>query len=107
MISDNAKTFKSEETRAFLRDRRVSWDFIIPKAPWMGGIWERLVRSAKRCLRKVLRNACLTHKELETVLIEVEATINNRPVTYIDTDNITEVSLYLSRNVKLNCIRDE
>ena len=90
MISDNAKTFKSEETRAFLRDRRVSWDYITPKAPWMGGMWERLVRSTKRCLRKVLRNACLTYEELETVLIEIEATINNRPITYIDTDDNAE-----------------
>ena len=53
-------------------------------------MWEKLVRSPKRCMRKVLRNACLRYEELETVLIEIEATINNRPITYIDTDGITE-----------------
>ena len=72
IISDNAKAFQSEETKTFLRDRRVSWDFITPKAPWMGGLWERMVRSTKRCLRKVLRNARLNYEELETVLIEIE-----------------------------------
>ena len=36
VISDNAKTFKSEETRQFLRDHGIKWTFILPSAPWTG-----------------------------------------------------------------------
>ena len=53
IISDNAKTFKAEETTNFLRDPRVNWKFIMPRAPWQGGVYERMVRSTKRCLKKV------------------------------------------------------
>ena len=49
-----------------------------------------MVRSTKRCLRKVLGRALLTYEELETVLIEAEGVINDRPITYIDTDSTEE-----------------
>ena len=39
---------------------------------------------------KGVGDACLTYEELEPVLVEIEATINNRSITYIDTDGIAE-----------------
>ncbi|KRZ08844.1 hypothetical protein T11_16808 [Trichinella zimbabwensis] len=55
-------------------------------APWMGGYWERLIRSMKTSLKKVLQNSMLDEKELRTVISEVEARMNSRPLTYL-TDN--------------------
>ena len=40
-----------------------------------------MVRSVKRCLRKTLGNARLTLDERNTVLVEVEGTLNARPLT--------------------------
>ena len=91
VISDNAKTFKAEETKRFLSDRGISWKFNLPRAPWTGGIFERMIKSTKRCLKKVIRNSSLTYDELETVLIEAENIINNRPLSYIDTDTTEEI----------------
>ena len=92
IVSDNAKTFKAAEkaiTRLFndrkvksaLQTKRVTWRFNLERAPWWGGFFERMVRSVKRCLRKVLGNAKLTVEELSTVLVEIEGTLNARPLT--------------------------
>ncbi|KAL9967410.1 hypothetical protein ACROYT_G025628 [Oculina patagonica] len=61
---------------------RIDWKFNLEKTPWWGGFYERLIGTAKRCLRKVLGNAKLNASELLTVLTEVEATMNSRPLTY-------------------------
>lgn len=103
LISDNAKTFRaaepevkrivrSEEVKQYLTNNLVTWRFIAEKAPWWGGFWERLVRSVKRCLKKTIGRSSLTFEELRTLIVEIETTINNRPLTYIydDTDGVTQ-----------------
>ncbi|XP_046854266.1 uncharacterized protein LOC124447403 [Xenia sp. Carnegie-2017] len=93
MVSDNAKTFKAtvktlenlyknERMQGYLGNNRIEWKFNLERAPWWGGFFERMVRSVKRCLKKVLGNARLTFDELLTILVEVEATLNSRPLTY-------------------------
>ncbi|KRX69693.1 hypothetical protein T06_16732 [Trichinella sp. T6] len=51
-----------------LAGQRIQWKFIPPRAPWMGGYWERLIRTMKESLRKVLGQALLDEEELRTVL---------------------------------------
>lgn len=67
---------------SFLATNRIKWKFIVPAAPWWGGWWERLIRSVKSALRKVLGKTSLSAEELTTLLTEVEAVINSRPLTY-------------------------
>ena len=64
------------------------------RAPWLGGFWERLVRSVKRCLKKSVGRSLLTFEELRTLVVEIEATLNNRPLTYIydDEEGLTHSS---------------
>ena len=111
IMSDNARTFiscskkieklvHSEEVHQCLTNKHVcKLNFIVEKAPWWGVYWERLVRSVKHCLRKVVRRSTLTFDEMSTVLVEVEATLNNRPLTYVH-DNI-EGLLYVLTPVDL------
>lgn len=58
--------------------------------PWWGGIFERLVRSTKRCLRKVIGQARFSWDELSTAVIEAEAVINSQPLSYISADDFDE-----------------
>ena len=101
IISDNAKTFKAADkilsklfsyprVKKFLASKRIDWRFNVDRAPWWGGFFERLIQNTKRCLRKTLRNAKLNYDELHTVLVEVEGTLNSRPLTYVSSDDPEE-----------------
>lgn len=101
IVSDNGKTFVAadKEIRAiinhpdvqeYLTGLRVKWVFNLPRAPWWGGVFERLIKSVKRCLRKTLGQAKLSYDELSTALTEVEAVINSRPLSYVCSDDIEQ-----------------
>ena len=82
----------------------IEWKFNLERAPWWGGFFERMVGCVKRCLRKVLGNARLTFDELFTVLVEVEGTLNSRPITYeydeTSEEVLTPFHLLFGRRVK-------
>ena len=65
------------------------------RASWWGGFWERLIRSVKRSLKKSIGRSSLTYEQLNTLIVEVEAIINARPLTYI-ADDQDGISGYLS-----------
>lgn len=101
MISDNGKTFKSAaklikqvlespESRKYFSQLRIDWQFNLERAPWWGGIFERMIKSAKRCLKKSVGKNCLSHDELLTLVTEVEAVLNSRPLTYVSCEDIEE-----------------
>ncbi|XP_068739401.1 uncharacterized protein [Montipora capricornis] len=101
IASDNFKSFKpaagklealfgAPEVESFFSERRNEWRFNLAKAPFWEGFFERMVKSTKRCLKKQLGNAKLTFEESITVLIEKEAILNWRPLTYIYAENTEE-----------------
>ena len=83
IVSDNGKTFKDSRVRAYCQSDGTKWRFNVEAAPWWGGFFERLVKSVKLSLKKCLCNARLNYDELSTILVEVEAVLNSRPLTYV------------------------
>ncbi|XP_062541392.1 uncharacterized protein LOC134209419 [Armigeres subalbatus] len=80
-----ASTFTNSKTR---------WCFNPPSAPHMGGSWERMVRSVKTAMSTIADHPHHPSDEvLETVLLEAEAIINSRPLTYIPLESPEQESL--------------
>lgn len=68
---------KVEKVSAIMK---ISWKFNPPSAAWWGGFWERLIRSVKDILKRVVGKACLNYEEMSTILCETENIINSRPL---------------------------
>lgn len=66
--------------------RGIKWRFIPPGAPFMGGAWERMVRSVKTALAATLHERHPMEEVLTTLLAEVELTVNSRPLTHVSVD---------------------
>ncbi|XP_055585295.1 uncharacterized protein LOC129738138 [Uranotaenia lowii] len=59
----------------------ISWHFNPPSAPHFGGLWEAAVRSAKQHILKVVGEHPVTVEDYTTLLVQVEACLNSRPLT--------------------------
>lgn len=70
----------------FLSNREIQWHFNPPASPHFGGLWEAAVKSTKGHLRHILRNTALTYEELSTVLCQIEACLNSRPLAPLTDD---------------------
>ena len=64
----------------FCSAQSITWKFIPEHAPHFGGLWEAAVKSAKLHLRKAVGKNKLTFEEYSTVLTQVEACLNSRPL---------------------------
>ena len=97
IVSDNAAVFKAtanwirkirkdEVLQNHLATQEIRWKFNLAKSPWCGGMYERLIREIKKTLYKTLGKTHLSFVQLEAVVIDIERHLNNRPLTYVESD---------------------
>ena len=97
LLSDNGSTFlaaaeelkmllTSTELAEALAHKGVEWKFIPKRAPWFGGFWEPLIGLTKSTLKKTLGRTHATLESLQTIIVEVEALLNDHPLTYASSD---------------------
>ena len=67
----------------YLLQQEVRWIFNSPAASHHGGIWERCIRTTRRILNVLLNEQALNDEGLLTLMCELEAVINGRPITKV------------------------
>ncbi|GBM80034.1 hypothetical protein AVEN_202544-1 [Araneus ventricosus] len=105
IYTDNATTFHaanrelislsnsltSTKVQQFYAINGIKWKFIVSRAAWWGGWWERLIGLTKQCLRKSISRALLDEQGLQTELIGIEAALNSRPLVYEQENDSDEI----------------
>ena len=79
--------FESNKIKESLQRQNVTWEFIPKRAPWYGGFWERLIGLTKNAIKKTLEKSFISLAKLETIATEIEALLNDRPLTYVSSDH--------------------
>lgn len=74
------------ELASLLANDGTKWMFNPPSAPHFGGKWEAAVKSTKYHLLRVIGDTILTYEELTTVLTQIEAVLNSRPLCPLSDD---------------------
>uniref|UniRef100_A0A914LLL5 Integrase catalytic domain-containing protein n=1 Tax=Meloidogyne incognita TaxID=6306 RepID=A0A914LLL5_MELIC len=93
MMSDNGGQFvlanktmnelKKDLIAEELALKRIEWKFLPSLSPWAGGLYERLVGMAKTCFKRALGRKILEYDQLVTFTAEVEASLNQRPISHV------------------------
>ncbi|XP_060836320.1 uncharacterized protein LOC132918983 [Rhopalosiphum padi] len=93
--SDNGTNFigAQKELASYLSDcdssmarEGIEWKFNPPSAPHFGGLWESAVKSTRHHLSRILKDGRLNLEELNTLLCQIEACVNSRPMTPLGSD---------------------
>ena len=64
----------------------TEWRFITPSAPHQGGLWAAAVKSKKFHLRRVVNPHHLTGALCRSVLVQISAMMNSRPIAALSED---------------------
>lgn len=78
------------EIKEYLQDQSCTWTFNAPHSSHMGGVWERMIGLVRNILDGLLLkspNTRLKHEVLVTLMAEVMAIMNARPLVPVSTDH--------------------
>ena len=78
-----------DQLQRMTSNRSVTWHWNPPLAPHFGGVFESMIKLAKRAISAILRDADINDEELQTTFVGVESLMNSRPLTALS-DNAND-----------------
>lgn len=89
-LDDLAALFRNQQSQHSIAvgaaDIGIEFKFIPAKSPNFGGLWEAAVKSMKQHLKRAIGLKVVTPDELNTILTQIEACLNSRPLTQMSSD---------------------
>ena len=76
-----------QRVHEYLLQKQVQWMFNHPAASHHCGIWEQCIRTTPKILNALLNEQVLNDEGLLTLMCEVEAVIEGRPITKVCEDS--------------------
>ena len=85
-LRDLVSTIDQDKIQRMTSNKGVSWKWSTPAAPHFGGVFESMIKSAKRANFAILGDAEINDEEMETIFIWVESLPNSRLLTAVSDD---------------------
>jgi hypothetical protein len=79
--------WNEEKIHQHLLQKHIKWIFNAPTASHHGGVWECMIKTIRSVLKALLKEQVTDEEGFRTLMCEVEAIINNRPITKVSVDS--------------------
>lgn len=87
-LREALKEWNQSQIHDFLLQRNIKWTFNPPTGSHHRGEWERCIRTVRKVMKALMKELVLDDEGLNTLMCEVEAIVNGRPITNSQTIHV-------------------
>lgn len=86
LLLSKAQHSQTQHIIKSLAEDGIQWHCIPPRAPHFGGAWESQIKTIKFHLKRIIGEHKLRQEQFNTILAQIEAVVNSRPLCQFHTD---------------------